>query len=157
VSRLGASARDIVRIVRQVQTPGSPFTVPKAIATLAGVPEHAPPLAAEPCAHEDVTLECPYCAGRVDADTRVCAACLAGVDPVRVCVHCDEELGTLGEYEDAAARRAHPRHRHVLVEADAGVRCVECGGYGEVITRPGDTWTPADTAPCPACGGGAHA
>lgn len=55
------------------------------------------------CQHEDVTLMCPFgCGETVDSDTRMCSVCHEGVDPVRVCVYCDEELGTLGEYEQVA-------------------------------------------------------
>lgn len=51
------------------------------------------------CGHEDAELRCPMCGGPVDDEHRHCPTCHENVDPARVCLYCEEELGTLGEYE----------------------------------------------------------
>ena len=97
------------------------------------------------CAHDDIELRCPMCTHIVDEDHRFCGTCLENVDPVRVCLYCEEELGTLGDYEQEV------RLLQQLTDSLAAVkpRCPECGDYGAVITHAGDTFTPPETADCP--------
>lgn len=84
------------------------------------------------CPHEDVTLMCPFgCGETVDSDTRMCSVCHEGVDPVRVCVYCDEELGTLGEHEQAqyeCSRTIPPHFPSMVLKENDREQCIECGG-----------------------------